>query len=94
MLTEFYYIGAADTSAETPKYHQHDDVLQTVTEISSVRSSEIGYGRGKIHQPAQDTALLYGCILYFCDVIEYIGVNRTDLVKWSGFIHDYLISNL
>jgi hypothetical protein len=31
--------------------------------------------------------------LYFCCVIGLGCFNRTDLVKWSEFIHNYLIYN-
>ena len=57
MTTELYYIGAGGITAGTAKYHQNDDVIKPMTDISFVGPTEIGDGTGEIHQPFQDTAV-------------------------------------
>ena len=47
----------------------------------------------KIHQFLHDAARFYKSILYLCGMIERICINRTVLVEWHNFVHNYLIFN-
>ena len=71
--------------ARPSEYHQNDDVVESMPDVSFVASAEIRDWGGKIHQPFQNTALWNEFIYYFCGVIELMRVNRKALVKWLHF---------
>lgn len=63
----------------------------SVTYVSFASPAKIGHRCGKIHQFLHDAARFYKSILYFCVMIERIRINRTVLVEWHNFAHNYLI---
>ena len=90
---EFYYLGPAHTLWGAGKYHQHDDVIESVTDISFAWSSKIRDGWGKFLQFVQNTVSWAEFIYYFCDMTVCVRSNRKNWVEWLDLIHNYLICN-
>lgn len=60
---ELYYLGTSYTAGSASEYHQHNDVIHAMTDVTLADPAEIGDGGSEIHKFSQNTALESGFVL-------------------------------